>query len=86
MTWQIKWKDSARKELRAIDPQYQKKITRYLSKMSAENPRWFGKPLSGNLAGLWRYRVEDYRIICNIDDQEITILVLSVGHRKEVYL
>jgi len=86
LTWQIKWKDSARKELRSIDHQYQKKITRYLTKISYDSPRLFGKSLSGNFAGLWRYRVEDYRIICQIDDQQITILVLAVGHRKEVYI
>ncbi len=49
------------------------------------NPRNISKGLSFNKAGLWRYRVGDYRIICQIKDEEITILVLTVAHRKEIY-
>ena len=52
---------------------------------SAENPRQWGKPLHGDKQGLWRYRVGDYRLICDIQDQKITLLVLEIGHRKDVY-
>jgi mRNA interferase RelE/StbE len=51
----------------------------------AENPRQLGKPLQGDKGGLWRYRVGDYRLICEIQDERITVLVLRVGHRKDVY-
>jgi mRNA interferase RelE/StbE len=51
----------------------------------ASNPRQWGKPLHGDKGGLWRYRVEDYRLICDIQDETITVLVLRVGHRKNVY-
>ena len=52
---------------------------------TAENPRQLGKPLHGDKGGLWRYRVDDYRLICDIQDERITILVVRVGHRKDVY-
>ncbi len=51
----------------------------------ASNPRQWGKPLHGDKGGLWRYRVEDYRLICDIQEETITVLVLRVGHRKNVY-
>lgn len=50
-----------------------------------DNPRTFGKGLSANRAGQWRYRIGDYRLICYINDNELIILALSIGHRKEVY-
>jgi mRNA interferase RelE/StbE len=49
------------------------------------DPRAYGKALSGNLKGAWRYRVGDYRIIAEIGDEELVILVVAVGHRREVY-
>ena len=85
MTWQIEWDDRAKKELRSLDRQYQKRILHYLRERVMENPRGFGKQLSGNKAGLWRYRVEDFRIICRLEDRKLTVLVLAVGHRKEIY-
>jgi len=53
--------------------------------MSAENPRQWGKPLHGENRGLWRYRVGDYRLICDIRDELITILVLEVDYPKDIY-
>jgi len=50
-----------------------------------EDPRAFGKPLKADLKGLWRYRVADYRLICSIQDQRLVVLVLKVGHRRDVY-
>ncbi|MBZ6528099.1 type II toxin-antitoxin system RelE/ParE family toxin [Aerococcaceae bacterium DSM 111021] len=49
-----------------------------------ENPRLVGKSLTGNFSGQWRYRIGDYRLICHIDDNELVILSLEVGHRKDV--
>ena len=51
----------------------------------ALNPIMFGKPLSANLKGFWRYRVEDYRIICDVRDKELVVLVVKIGHRSKVY-
>jgi len=75
------------KELRKLDRQAQKAILAYLDQRIAgkEDPRRFGKGLRANLAGLWRYRVGDYRILCQIQDGLLLVLVISVGHRKNVY-
>lgn len=85
--WKIEWDDAARKELRHLGHAEQKKILKYLRDRvaAAEDPRQMGKPLTGDKFGLWRYRLADYRIVCKIEDQALLILVLKVGHRKEVY-
>ena len=72
-----------------------KKLDRYTQKMlkgwivknlfETENPRQHGKALLGNLAGAWRYRIGEYRLLCHIDDGELIILALTVGHRREIY-
>lgn len=87
MAWQINFEDSAVKELCKLDKQIQKNILRYLRDRVAveDDPRRFGQALRNNLAGLWKYRVGDYRIICNINDHELTVLVLRVGHRRQIY-
>ena len=51
-----------------------------------KNPRHFGEPLRGEMSGLWRYRIGDYRVICEIQDQQLVVLGLAVGHRREIYL
>lgn len=87
MTWTVEFDDAAVKELRKLNKQTQRDILRYLRERIStdEDPRRFGKPLSRDLAGLWRYRLRDYRIICNIEDNRLVILVLRVGHRKDIY-
>ena len=87
MTWTVEFDDAAAKELRKLDRQAQQEILRYFRERIAtdEDPRRFDKPLSRDMAGLWRYRVRDYRMICNIEDQKLVVLVLRAGHRKEVY-
>lgn len=50
-----------------------------------DNPRLTGKALQGKLSGLWRYRVGDFRLLCRIEDNELIILVIEIGHRKEIY-
>ncbi|MEE8059702.1 MAG: type II toxin-antitoxin system RelE/ParE family toxin [Pseudomonadales bacterium] len=84
MTWTVEFDDAAAKELRKLDRQAQQEILRYFRQRIAtdEDPRRFGKSLSRELAGLWRYRVRDYRMICNIEDDKLVVLVLRVGHRK----
>ncbi len=87
MTWRIEWKESARKELRKLNKQAQSQIISYLKESieKSDNPKNFGKPLVGNLKGLWRYRIGDYRAVCQIQDEKITVLVVRIAHRKEVY-
>lgn len=87
MTWNVEWDDAAVKELRKLDKQAQRDILRFFRERIAtdEDPQRTGKPLTANKAGLWRYRVRDYRMICNIEGDTLTVLVLRVGHRKDVY-
>lgn len=87
MTWNVEWDDAAVKELRKLDKSIQRKILRYFRERIAtdKNPKRFGKPLIGDKAGLWRYRIQDYRVICKIENNTLLVLVLRVGHRKGVY-
>jgi len=87
VTWKINWADEARKELRKLDKAAQSNILKYLRERIAQSghPSDFGKPLRHEKYGFWRYRVGDYRIVCQIKDEELTVLILRVGHRKDVY-
>ncbi len=86
MAWTISVSDSAIKSLKKMDKQTARRIRDELREISQlEDPRSRGKALDGNLAGLWRYHVGDYRIICNIEDGVMVILVVDVAHRREVY-
>ena len=87
MSWVCKFDRRALRELRKLDVQSRKMIVAYLEERieGGEDPRRFGKPLKADLAGLWRYRVGDYRIVCRIGDRELVVLVLSAGHRKTIY-
>ena len=87
MNWAYRFDERALKELKKLGGQAQRDIIAYLDKRVARNadPRRFGKRLKANLAGLWRYRVGDYRILCQIQDRELIVLVVAVGHRKDIY-
>jgi mRNA interferase RelE/StbE len=86
-SWTVEFDDRARRELRKLDLKIQHDILRYLRERitGPADPRQFGKPLRMNLAGLWRYRIGDYRLICRIEEYRLVVLVLKVGHRREVY-
>jgi mRNA interferase RelE/StbE len=85
--WTVEFDERARRELRKLAPEAQQVILRYLRERIAgcSDPRQFGKPLRMNLAGLSRYRVGDYRLICRLEDNRLLVLVLKIGHRRDVY-
>ena len=87
MTWSVEFDDRARKELRKLDPAVQREILRYLRERIATtaDPCRFGKAYLGERAGLWRYRVGSFRLICSIEEASSTVVVIAVGHRREVY-
>ena len=87
MAWTIDYTDTAKSQLRKLDQQTARRIVDYMDQRIAvlENPRSVGKALTGPLGGFWRYRVGDHRVICDIQDQRICVLVLRVSHRKEAY-
>ncbi|MDD2735975.1 MAG: type II toxin-antitoxin system RelE/ParE family toxin [Desulfuromonadaceae bacterium] len=87
MVWNIEIKPAADKALDKLDIQVARRILKFLHTRIAllENPRSIGEALSGPLGDYWKYRVGDYRVICDIQDNTITILVLAIGDRKQVY-
>ena len=87
MKWAIDFSEPAKKQFNKLDHVSKARITAYLKTRinTSEDPRRFGKPLIGEFTGCWRYRVGDYRLICEIRDHELLVLVLKVGHRRDVY-
>ena len=87
MAWEIKISKKAENSLASMDATAARRIKQYLEEKVATdlNPRRLGKSLQGNLAGYWRYMVGDYRIICEIHDEEVVVLVIEVGHRSKIY-
>jgi len=87
LTWQIELTDDAAKQLKKLDRREAKQITDYLRKHVdvLDDPRQLGKPLKGQFASLWRYRIGNYRVICELQDSELIVLVVRLGHRKEIY-
>lgn len=87
MAWTINYSEVAAKQMKKLDKVISDKIDKYLNHRIAKqkNPRVFGHGLSHDKNGLWRYRVENYRIICEIKNNELVVLVLRIGHRKNIY-
>lgn len=86
MAWRIEVDRDVLRAMKKMDKQVAKRITSKLREISQlEDPRSTGKALVGNMAGLWRYRVGDYRIVCDIEDEVLLVLVVDVAHRREVY-
>jgi mRNA interferase RelE/StbE len=88
MAWRVEFDAQADKELDRLDPQYAKRILKYLFERIAtdKDPRRFGAPLRHDLIGLWKYRVGDYRLVCEIKDAVLVVLVARIGHRREIYI
>lgn len=87
-TWEIEVAAEAKRDLEKLDPQVMRRIERFLYERVArlDNPRSIGQALQGEKFGeLWRYRVGDWRIICQIQDTKLVVLALRVGHQREVY-
>jgi len=87
LLWTIEYTKTAENQLRKLDRQIARRILDYLDDKiaSLDNPRSRGKALSGPLGELWRYRVGDYRVICEIQDNVMRILVVEAGHRRQIY-
>ncbi len=86
MKYKIELSSRAIKTLKKIDKQHQQQIIEYIGDVLSkiQNPRIVGKPLKGNLQDLWRYRIGHFRLICKINDNKLIVLVLDLGHRKNV--
>ena len=88
MVWIIKYTESSSKQLKKLDKQTALRVLDYMDERVAvlDDPRSLGKNLKGPKMGeYWRYRVGDIRVICNISDGQMTVLVIEIGNRREVY-
>jgi mRNA interferase RelE/StbE len=87
LAWTIEFRPNARRELRSLDQSVQRRLIHYLEQrvITLSDPRQVGKPLRGDKGDFWSYRVGAYRIICMIEERRLVVVVISVGHRREVY-
>jgi mRNA interferase RelE/StbE len=87
LAWTIDYTHTAKNQLKKLDKPVARRIVDFLDDRVAkhEDPRSLGKALTGALGTLWRYRIGDYRVICELQHRAVTILVIRTGHRREVY-
>jgi len=87
LAWRVEFTPEAEKQLAKLDKQSAKRIIKFLKERvaSLNDPRSLGDPLKGRLREFWRYRVGDYQILCRIEEGKLLVLVVRVGHRRDVY-
>lgn len=87
MKYRVLTTDKFEKEFKKLDRHTQRIIKSWIEKnlMNCEDPRIHGKGLTSNRSGQWRYRIGDYRLLCEINDNELIIVMIAVGHRREIY-
>ena len=87
MSYRVRFAEKALRQLKKLDKPVQQMILNWLQKNleGLEEPRLKGKALVSNHSGEWRYRIADYRLIAVIQDEIVTILIIAVGHRKDIY-
>ena len=88
MTWKIELSNRAQQDLSKLDPQTIRRVYQFLFSrlIKLEDPRSVGEALHGSQLGeYWKYRVGDYRLICKIEDDRLLIIVIRIGHRREIY-
>jgi mRNA interferase RelE/StbE len=87
MAWKVELSPRTLNQLEKLDKSVSRRILKFLYERveKLDDPRTIGGRLQGTLSGLWRYRVGDYRLICSLEDDRLVVLVLRIGHRREVY-
>lgn len=85
--YRVEYSKDALKTLKKLDRPTARLILSWVEKnlSGTSDPRQHGKPLTGDLAGIWRYRIGDYRLLAKIEDDKLIIFLLEVGHRKQIY-
>jgi len=85
VNYAVEWSDRAEKQLANLDRQIARSLVRFMNERvhQSQNPRHIGKQLKDS--AFWRYRVGEYRILCLIEDRRLVVLVVEVGHRREIY-
>ncbi len=87
MKYQVEYTAQAIKELKKLDGFTKKMIRAWIEKnlVACEDPRQHGKPLTANRSGQWKYRIGDYRLLADIQEDKIIILIFAIGHRSKIY-
>ena len=87
MPWAVELADGAVKALDKLDAKARQRIQRFIEQalQGTDNPRQWGKTLTGRYAGLWRYRLGDYRLVCQLQDARLVVLVVKVARRDKAY-
>ena len=87
MAWTVEISDVIERQLRKLDRTVQTRIFDWLNDRveGCKNPLHFGEPLKCDRSGFWRYRIGNYRVLCDIQDEKVIVLVLTIGHRKKIY-
>ena len=87
MGWTVEYANTAKAQLRRLDRNTARRVLNYMDRRvgEADNPRQFGHALTGPLGGLWTYRVADCRVVCDIQDNRLVVLVVRIGRRDRVY-
>jgi mRNA interferase RelE/StbE len=87
MAWTIEFEPAAQKELEKLDKPISRRILKFLYDRvgKLDDPRTIGEKLRGTFSEFWKYRVGDYRLICSLEHDRLVVLVLRIGHRREVY-
>lgn len=85
MAYSVAFLPAAEKQLAKLDKPAQRRILTFLETKAARAPRDYGAALVGAESGFWKYRIGDYRAVCDIQDGRLTVLVVKIGHRREVY-
>ncbi|MBO5513624.1 MAG: type II toxin-antitoxin system RelE/ParE family toxin [Mogibacterium sp.] len=87
MIYELKYEAKAVRQIRKLDPATRKLLKSWIEKnlLNTTDPRQHGKALTGTLGQYWRYRVGDYRILAEINDTEVVIIIIEIGHRREIY-
>ena len=85
--WKVFFEEQALKDFAKLDHSVQRQVQKYLRErlITMECPQRLGKPLMHQLKGFWRYHIGDYRLICRIIEQQLTIVVVELGHRRDIY-
>jgi len=87
MTWKVEFEPDAQRELDKLDKSIRQRILKFLHERlgKLDDPRQLGERLHGTLSEFWRYRVGDYRIVCSIEHERLLVIVLRIGHRRDIY-
>lgn len=85
--WRLRYSRRADKQLGKLDPGVRRIIIAWLAKHvdGCEDPRAMGRGLTAGMSGKWRYRIGDYRVLCEIQDEELVVLAIEIGHRRDIY-